>query len=103
MRTSEDRWARCEEAYQTVLRMKRAEMVEQVGERSYQVWAEGYAATGESAGAQLLGVVIAPSFRAACDVVMQTPERQQYYDREKLSYWSCRLFDNRGDAMRAFG
>lgn len=66
----------------------------------FQVWVEGYAATGESAKAALLGVIQADSFQEACDKV---GSHRKDYNAERREVWGCRLFDNEADARKAFG
>lgn len=61
---------------------------------------EGYACTGHSEGARLLGEVGARNFQEACDKVGDT---QEYYDRTTRTVWSCKLFDNEADARKNFG
>lgn len=78
--------------------------------KEYEVWCEGYAATGESGSATLLGKAYARNFTQACHIVMCTnfllnaqevndPNGKKYtdigrwdYDPSKLSYWGCKLF-----------
>lgn len=69
----------------------------------YQVWSEGYAATGNSGSAELLGEVEAGDFASACSVLFEGSERAKYFDKQQLTYWGCRLFDNEQDARQAFG
>ncbi len=69
----------------------------------FQVWAEGYQATGNSSRAQLLGSATAETFQGACDIVMRKDGLREYYDPKRLSFWGCRLFDNEADARSAFG
>lgn len=94
--------------------------------KEYEIWMEGYSATGESGQAQFCGKYKARSFREACDIHFFTEylaevKKQQiempeyppthaswakdllYYDREKLTYWACRLFDNETDARKSYG
>ncbi len=77
-------------------------------ENHYEIWMEGYAATGESGTAQYVGSVKAKSFGGACIKFSKTKEGikkqwDEYFDSKKLSYWGCRLYDNETDARRAFG
>lgn len=73
------------------------------GGRDWEVWAEGYAATGESGGATLLGHAIARTFREACDKVAGELSDPKLYNSKQLTYWGCRLYDNEADARKAFG
>jgi hypothetical protein len=66
----------------------------------FQVWQEGFRATGESSPAILHGEVEAPTFRAACAEVFKG---ESTFDADTLTYWGCRLFDNETEARRSFG
>ena len=72
-------------------------------EREFEVWSEGFAATGERGGAHLLGTASAYTFREACSKVAETLSDPGLYDSESLTYWACKLFDNVADARRSFG
>jgi len=70
----------------------------------YDIWAEGYAATGESGGATLVGQACGETFKAACDKYATYDEGfKKLYDPLRLTYWGCKLFDNRHDAQERFG
>jgi hypothetical protein len=91
--------------------------------KEYEVWSEGYMATGESGGATLHGKVMARSFREACNILMckhylewvtkmqdtnytgqrDNPDSGMSYDPSHLTVWGCRLFDNEVDARKSFG
>lgn len=97
----------------------------------YQVWSEGYAATGERSGARLEGEAVAENFDDACiavccDRLDKEPDgsyrRGTYRQTGPLGYippgierlkaierkgnysiWGCQLFDNEQDARKSFG
>ena len=72
----------------------------------HEVWSEGYRASGDSAGAHLLGCVEAETFAEACDILCSPPEWQKLnggYDPQRKTVWGCRLFNNYADASRSFG
>lgn len=72
--------------------------------RLYHIWTEGYLATGGSGAAILLGSVEANSFEEACHKVIKARNMDDSnYNREKLTYWGCKLFDNEIDARKNFG
>lgn len=89
--------------------------------KEYEVWMEGYAATGERGTAQLLGKVKARNFGQACHIVMcknhlewmkkeNQPDYKQYstpsrwdYDPNKLTYWGCKLYWSEELAKKYFG
>jgi hypothetical protein len=65
----------------------------------FNVWVEGY-----QDEARLVGTVEAPTFADACaDLMSKPPWNDGNFDREKLTYWGCGLFDNEADARKAFG
>lgn len=73
----------------------------------FEVWSEGYAVTGGSGQAQLIGEVEAETFAEACQKATDRAkaEGKDYgtFDPERLTLWGCRLFDNEADARRAYG
>ena len=72
-------------------------------EGNIEVWSEGYLATGMEgvpAGANFEGRVKAESFQEACDKILG---HRDDYNRDKLTLWGCRLFDNEQAARRSFG
>jgi hypothetical protein len=84
----------------------------QDGKNEYQVWSEGYAATGNSGEAFQLNLTNGTctmwkgdTFRAACINAMLSIgwEIDHYYDYGKNTYWGCRFFDNEQDARKSFG
>jgi hypothetical protein len=68
--------------------------------RIYEIWAEGFAATGERGEAQLLGRCYGNSFREAC---INQFIGNKLFDSSRLTYWGCKLFDNENAARRSFG
>ena len=75
--------------------------------KTWEVWREGYRATGESAGANLEGKVEADTWpeacRKACVDSGRWKEQPGGFDAKRLTVWGCRLFDNEADARRSFG
>lgn len=71
----------------------------------YQVWAEGYRASGDRADATFLGTARASSFRGAVDIIRDKSETPDLYTfkGERCFFWECELFDNEADARRRFG
>ena len=72
--------------------------------KEYEVWMEGYRATGESAPHQFIGRVMAQSFKDACYIAVKKwckddSEFKRYYNEEKQAFWGCRCFDNEKDSM----
>lgn len=72
--------------------------------QEFQIWSEGYKATGEHGRAMLHNVVIAASFKEACDKLAERDANfKAFYDPERMTYWGCRLYDNSTDARRSHG
>lgn len=72
----------------------------------YQIWSEGYAATGEYSNAQYHGTSEGDTFKEAVDNLLKTWDQKEvgiYYNPDKLTYWGCRFFDNETDARKSFG
>ena len=80
--------------------------------KEFQIWSEGFRATGESQGAFFHGTSEGENFKEAVENFANTfPDFKKYYDvrintktgEEYLSYWGCQLFDNEQDARKSFG
>jgi hypothetical protein len=71
-----------------------------LGEKEWEIWAEGFAATGESGTAQLMGRVKAKTFKEACRIRFKD---DRLFNEESLTHWGCRLFDNEVSARKSFG
>lgn len=70
----------------------------------YEVWIEGYAATGDRANARFLGKFSGPDFKSACIEAMKALKWDMgYYDEERNSFWACRFYDNEREARASFG
>jgi hypothetical protein len=71
---------------------------------TFEIWSEGYAATGQSAGAMYHGTARGETFKDACmSFAMSNPEFMSYFDKPSLAYWGCKLYPNQSDASRSFG
>jgi hypothetical protein len=75
--------------------------------RVYDIWSEGFRASGDHGTAQCLGTEVARSFSEACwkFFVLKASENDpsRCYDFERNTYWDCRLFDNEEAARATFG
>jgi len=76
--------------------------------KTYQVWSEGYMATGEHGLARLMGTVTAESFVEACQILAKEKEwgdlfRDPCSIEERPSYWACRLFPTEHEAREFCG
>lgn len=73
--------------------------------KEYEVWMEGYVATGERGKHRLVGKYEAESFPEACKKAAldlargDIPTYYRYFDEKKNSWWACRFFDNEADSM----
>lgn len=69
-----------------------------------QIWSEGFVATGESGPAFCHGEAPGSSLQEACDKLAERdPKFRAHYDRQRMTFWGCRLFDNEADARRSYG
>jgi hypothetical protein len=72
--------------------------------RRFEVWMEGYAATGGTAYAEFVAEVEAETFEEACVKALKVRHfDMSFYRPESNAYWGCRLFDNEREARRVFG
>lgn len=81
-----------------------------MGNKQFDVWVEGYAATGQSAPATFHGKHWAETFDEACIYALgelldkDDKEKDGYRRRDgRLCVWACRCFDNEIDARKSFG
>jgi hypothetical protein len=66
----------------------------------WEVWCEGYQATGEQGFHHLMGTHQGRTFEEACRLLLGD---SKFFNQEKLTYWSCRLFPTKGQAAESFG
>lgn len=97
--------------------------------KEFDIWIEGYAATGEHSPASYIGKAMGETFEEACinfryphDIMREWPlpgedpilinkGEQLKLDihtdgsivRDPPRIWACRLFDNESDARKSFG
>lgn len=100
--------------------------------KEFEIWIEGYAATGESSSASYLGKAKGNTFREAClcfvypnnypyepargtklkldnPKTISYPEMAPKWQRDQIDNdniprsWACRYFDNEIDARKSFG
>lgn len=73
-------------------------------EKKFEIWSEGFAATGEKGTACFHGVGEGVNFR---DAVMNYsywhPDFRSYFDAERLTYWGCKLYASETTARASFG
>lgn len=72
-----------------------------------EIWSEGFAVTGQSAPAELLGIEEADNFDQAVEQYMEKhPKRidvREHNGKKIYTDWGCLLFDNESDARKSFG
>lgn len=74
--------------------------------KDYDIYIEGFAATGNRGVAHLLGTARADNFTKA---VIQfnwdnnQDDRYGYFSPSNLSFWGCRCFQTLEEAQRSFG
>ena len=79
--------------------------------KEFEIWIEGFAATGESATANLLGTAKGETFNEACENFRYENGNPLGLDKDKdgsnrydyPSIWACQLYDNEIDARKSFG
>lgn len=70
----------------------------------FDIWCEGYRATGDGGPAHLMGTWSGVDFRDAVVRFMESePGLKRYFNEENLTFWGCMLFDNEADARASFG
>lgn len=70
----------------------------------YDIWSEGFVATGQSSGAIHHGTAEGKTLKEACiNLADQNKEFKEYFNEERMTYWGCKLFDNSVDARKSFG
>ncbi len=73
------------------------------------LWVEGYAATGESNGAQYLGSWPGNNYEEAVLAWKKAKWSESHWGSFKqradgqYAIWGCRIFDNHADAKKGFG
>jgi hypothetical protein len=68
--------------------------------KTYNIWVEGYVVNGDRGYGHLSGTIEAESFAEAC---AELYKGDMLFNKERLSHWGCRLFDNEADAKKGFG
>ncbi len=74
--------------------------------RSWEVWTEGFSATGEQQGAMFHGRYSGETFDDALVAFkdsIQDKRSKNLVNLRTRSYWGCGFFDNGSDARKAFG
>lgn len=73
-------------------------------ERSFSIWSEGYAITGQNGYANYFGESVGKTFKEAVNNFSKLNKAfSDHYDSERMTHWGCKLFDNETDARKSFG
>lgn len=87
--------------------------------KEFEIWTEGFSATGNQEKASFIGKAFGIDFNDACknfkhenDIINEYTEEIIIHKGDKLKLdehysepriWGCRLFDNEADARKSFG
>lgn len=72
--------------------------------KNWEIWCEGYSATGDSGTHHKIGEALGITFKNACDAYAERHEAfRKFYDFDRNTYWGCRLFPTAEEAARSFG
>lgn len=86
--------------------------------KTFEIWCEGFRATGQSGNAYMMGTGQGSDFdEAVRDYMEKHPDRDirentregyftdEDYENRRSNWndWACNLFDNEADARKAFG
>lgn len=69
----------------------------------YNIWVEGWSATGGQGTAQRICTCEGETFQEACDNAYKRGFFKGWGHYSGTSLWGCKLFDNYEDAARSFG
>lgn len=75
----------------------------------WDVWIEGYQATGEHGHHELVGKFSGKTFQEACKSAAMELARcdmetfNKYYNKNQNTWWGCSFYDNEADAAKYFG
>lgn len=75
-------------------------------EKEFEVWTEGYAATGETGTATFHGKFKGKTFKDAVKSwanKLINPYDIRCVNLDNMSFWCCRFFDNEKDARKSHG
>jgi len=71
---------------------------------AYQIWSEGFIATGDYGTAVYHGTGYGDTFKEACKQFARNyKEFENYYDEKSNTYWGCRLYPNEDKARKTYG
>lgn len=74
--------------------------------KTFEIWTEGFAVTGQSSRAIFHGKFKGETFKDAVIAFKETvtdKHSRDCIDTDKLVFWGCRFFDNEVEARKLFG
>ena len=72
--------------------------------KTYNIWSEGFRTSGMNEKAMNHGCYEGNTFQEACEKWADTlGNSKKLFDKKRLTFWACRLFDNESDARKSFG
>lgn len=77
-----------------------------MSKKTFEVWTEGYAATGQTCEATFHGKFEAETFKEAVILFrdsLSDDYSKRCVDLDRMCFWGCRFFDNEIDARKSFG
>ena len=71
---------------------------------TYNIWSEGYRATGGYGKHHLLGTSKGNTFKGAViSWINSHPNFKDLFDEDSLTIWGCRLYPTEEEAAKSFG
>lgn len=67
------------------------------------LWCEGFQVQEGTSGAWKLGTYHVDTLLEAAKMYKESIKDPSLVDLDKMTYWGCRLFDNKKDAQKLFG
>lgn len=72
--------------------------------KEYNIWSEGYIATGGSGKAYFHSKQEGLNFKDACKKFAEKDKDfAKYFDEKRMTYWGCKLFADESLARESFG
>ena len=71
---------------------------------SFEIWSEGFSATGNSGTAQRWGNAVGRTFKEAClEYSRGDANFDNYFNLNRLTFWGCKLYPSEEEARKSFG
>ena len=79
--------------------------MENIVEKSFEIWLEGFNITGSRSKAKFCNKLKAESFEKAVKIYIDSLslKEQRFFDKNRLTFWGCKFYDNEKDARQYFG